>query len=407
MPQTIKSIIIIGAGAAGVFAAIHNKLNNPKANVIIIEKSATVLAKVKISGGGRCNVTHACFDPKQLVEHYPRGKKELLSCFHKFQPQDTINWFTAEGVKLKTEADNRIFPTSDKSQTIIDCLLTKLHQLNIPIHTKTDVTTIKKQKNKFNLTLGNNTTITCDKLILATGSAAQGYALAKSLGHSIIHPIPSLFTFKINDKNLHKLSGLAVKNVTVELIKQKKSAQTGPLLITHWGLSGPSIIKLSAIHAKSLYEKNYTTDIIINWLPNLTKNDIETLLNTTKQQSPTKLIRSQSPFNTLPNRLWHYLTTKANLNTQQSWATLQKKQILALINQLQHCSLLINGKGVFKEEFVTCGGVALNEINFKTMQSTKHNNLHIIGELLDIDGLTGGFNFQNAWTTAFLSAKTD
>ncbi len=405
MNSTTKTIIVIGAGAAGLFSAIHNKLNFPKASVIILEKSSNVLSKVKISGGGRCNVTHACFEPKQLIEHYPRGKKELLSCFYKFQPQDTMNWFEAEGVQLKIESDNRVFPCSNSSQTIIDCLLEKAKKLNITIQTKIAIESVSKQQHQFIIQSKNTPIITCDKLILATGSNPLGHTIAKHLGHTIIKPIPSLFTFKLNDNDLTSLSGLSVKNTTCTLTALKKQPQCGPLLITHWGLSGPAIIKLSAIHAEYLYQNHYKTPLTINWLPQLTYQDILDQLTAIRQTTPNKQLQTHCPFSTIPLRLWHYLLKKTTIPVTQSWTSLTPKQTQKLSQTLTQTNLTITGKGVFKEEFVTCGGVALNEINFSTMESKCCENLHIIGECLNIDGLTGGFNFQNAWTTAFFFIK--
>ena len=405
MPANINTIVIIGAGAAGLFSAIHNKLNWPKATVIILEKSSNILAKVKISGGGRCNVTHACFDPKQLIEHYPRGKKELLGCFYKFQPQDTMNWFESEGVQLKIESDNRVFPRSNSSQTIIDCLLEKAKKLNIIIKTKMAIKSVTKQQQQFIIQIKNDTNITCNKLILATGSNPLGHNIAKHLGHSIIEPIPSLFTFKINDHNLTSLHGLSVKNTACSLNTFKKQTQYGPLLITHWGLSGPAIIKLSAIHANYLHENHYKAPLSINWLSQLTPRDIQLYLHNTRQSAPKKQLQTHCPFSTIPLRLWQYLLRKTPLTPTQTWSTLTPHHLQLLTQTLTQTKLTISGKGVFKEEFVTCGGVALNEINFSTMESKCCENLHSIGECLNIDGLTGGFNFQNAWTTAFLSSK--
>ena len=405
MPANINTIVIIGAGAAGLFSAIHNKLNWPRATVIILEKSSNILAKVKISGGGRCNVTHACFDPKQLIEHYPRGKKELLGCFYKFQPQDTMNWFESEGVQLKIESDNRVFPRSNSSQTIIDCLLEKAKKLNIIIETKMAIKSVTKQQQQFIIQIKNDTNITCNKLILATGSNPLGHNIAKHLGHSIIEPIPSLFTIKINDHNLTSLHGLSVKYTACSLNAFKKQTQYGPLLITHWGLSGPAIIKLSAIHAHYLHENHYKAPLSINWLSQLTPRDIQLYLHNTRQSAPKKQLQTHCPFSTIPLRLWQYLLRKTPLTPTQTWSTLTPHHLQLLTQTLTQTKLTISGKGVFKEEFVTCGGVALNEINFSTMESKCCENLHIIGECLNIDGLTGGFNFQNAWTTAFLSAK--
>ena len=399
-----KKIIIIGAGAAGCFAAIHNKLTNPTASVTILEKSRSILNKVKISGGGRCNVTHACFEPKDLIEYYPRGKKELLSCFTKFQPLDTIQWFETEGVPLKTEKDGRIFPKSNSSQTIIDCLLNKIKQLGIHIQTHVSIETIKKVNDHFVIDIHQKPQLICDKLILATGSNPFGYKVAQELGHTIEKPIPSLFTFKINDPLLTQLNGASVANTICTLNKTKKFSQTGPVLITHWGLSGPAIIKSSAVHAKLLHENNYQLPLSINWLPEKTTEDISTTLKKTQLNHPKKQLQTQTPFTEIPLRLWQFLIKKCNIQPNQTWQSLSIKQCQLIAERFTNTTFQLSGKGVFKEEFVTCGGVTLNEINFSNMESKICKNLHVIGELLNIDGLTGGFNFQNAWTTSFLSS---
>lgn len=394
----MNTIIIIGGGAAGFFSAIHNKKNNPRSKVIIIEKSPEVLSKVKISGGGRCNLTNACFDPKALTENYPRGAKELQGPMRTFGPKETIDWFESHGVPLKTEPDNRVFPVSNNSQSIIDCLSQTAQNLGIKLWTDCKVTKIAKSDQNFTLTLENKQTHTCQKLILATGSSRAGYEFAKALGHTIIPPIPSLFTFKINDSALHALSGLSVPKAQAWISGKKKQAQSGPILITHWGLSGPCIIKLSAWHARELHDQNYKTTLHINWLPEYSTDQLQKAL---------QAIPQKSPFPELPNRLWHYLLTKINITPTPPGNTPSKKHQNKLIQELQESHHRLTGQSKFKEEFVTCGGVPLKEINFKTMESKPCSNLHIIGELLNIDGITGGFNFQNAWTTAILSSKIE
>jgi predicted Rossmann fold flavoprotein len=396
-------IIIIGGGAAGFFSAIHNKESNPNCDVIIIEKSKQLLSKVAISGGGRCNVTHACFEPKRLCDHYPRGSKELRGPFHTFQPTDTMQWFESHGVPLKVESDNRVFPASNNSQSIIDCLLKKAQNLGIKIWTECTVSKIKKTEFNFELSFESGEIEICKKLVLATGSSRPGHSLAKSLGHTIIQPVPSLFTFKIHDHQLHKLSGLAIQHAEVWLEGKKKQSQTGPLLVTHWGMSGPSIIKLSAWNARNLHESKYQTTLIVNSLPSLKVYEITSKLTHFQQLNPKKLIINQSPFPEIPHRLWAYLVGRTKVTDDQCWNSLQSKKIESISQELSQGRYTITGKGQFKEEFVTCGGVSLKEINFKTMESTRCKGLHIIGELLDIDGITGGFNFQNAWTTGFIS----
>lgn len=397
-------IIIIGGGAAGFFAAIHNKKKYPKSQVMLIEKSDELLAKVKISGGGRCNLTHACFDPKTLCQHYPRGHKELLGPFHRFQPSDTMAWFKAHGVALKTERDNRVFPLSDESQTIVDCLVKTATQLGITILTQTKVLEIVKETEMFALHIENEGLKRCHKLILATGSGRKGHEFAASLGHTIVPPIPSLFTFKIDDAQLHSLSGLSVAMTHVWLSGQKKNPQFGPLLITHWGMSGPSIIKTSAWQAETLHASHYQMPLFINWLPQIDRQMLRERLLSMQAAHPKKGIATDSPFSEIPQRLWAYLVHKA-LGKHDTWQTLAPKHSDRLAQELEQSQYQITGKGAFKDEFVTCGGVSLKEINFKTMESKICPGLHIVGELLNIDGVTGGFNFQNAWTTGFLSAE--
>jgi len=398
------NIVIIGGGAAGFFSAIHNKNAYPKATVTILEKSAHVLSKVKISGGGRCNVTHACFDPRDLIQFYPRGGKELLGPFHQFNPRQTVDWFMQHGVRLKTEQDNRMFPVTNSSQTIIDCLVQKANTLKIRVKTHTHVTQIKRTPTGFELTLSEGNVIQCSKLILATGSSRQGHDFARQLGHTIHRPVPSLFTFNIKDSRLHQRKGLSVAHTHAWLKGQQKKFQQGPTLITHWGLSGPSIIKLSAWHARELHDTQYKGVLCINWLPDYPPNQLHQHLTSLQKKSPKKQCVTQSPFSEIPLRLWTYILMKSDIPEQQTWGSLQQKAIHRLIKQLQCMEFEINGKGQFKEEFVTCGGVTLNEINFKTMESKRCPGLHLIGELLDIDGVTGGFNFQNAWTTGYLSS---
>jgi len=395
----MNTIIVVGGGAAGFFSAIHNKLNHPKSTVVIIEKSPNVLAKVKVSGGGRCNVTQACFDPKVLICGYPRGAKELLGPFYTFQPQDTMDWFEAHGVPLKVEPDSRVFPISNSSQSIIDCLLKTATDLGIKIWTECTVTQIVKDGPNFSITLGDGTSQLCEKLVLATGSSRKGFEFARQAGHTIEPPVPSLFTFKIDDTELHALSGLSVSNVETWIDSNQKQAQTGTLLVTHWGMSGPCIIKLSAWNAQMLHAVDYQATLVVNWLPG---QDIQAIF---QEQPHKKTVMKQSPFSTLPHRLWAYLVTKAKISSDQTWHNLSHKQTEVLSQELQQSAFQLTGKGQFKEEFVTCGGVSLEEVNFKTMESKLCPGLHVIGELLNVDGITGGYNFQNAWTTGFISGS--
>ncbi len=398
----LQKVIIVGGGAAGFFAAIHNKQNHPECSVTILEKSNEVLAKVKISGGGRCNVTHACFGPRILVGNYPRGGKELLGPFHRFQPKDTMDWFISHGVPLKIEADNRVFPVSDDSQSILDCLINTAKKLGISIWTQCLVTQIVHDSSGFCLSLANGEKQVCQKLILATGSSRAGYEFAKSLGHTIEPPIPSLFTLTIHDKLLHSLSGLSVSETKVWITGEEKQAQTGPLLVTHWGMSGPSIIKLSAWNAQALHQANYRAELRVDWLPRLDLASKKRTLDQFQKQNFQKSITKQSPFSTIPHRLWNYLVGKA-IGLEATWKTLNEKSMATLCQELDQGAFQVVGKGIFKDEFVTCGGITLKEINFKTMESKRCPGLHLVGELLHIDGITGGFNFQNAWTTGFIS----
>jgi len=398
--------IVIGGGAAGFFSAIHTQINHPEGSVVIIEQSSQVLSKVKISGGGRCNVTHACFEPKGLAEHYPRGSKELLGPFHRFSPKDTMAWFESHGVPLKIESDNRVFPVSDASQDIIDCLVQTAARLGIKVWTGCRVANIAKEGPDFCITLADGNQHRCQKLILATGSNPGGYAFAQGFGHTLVKPIPSLFTVAIPDKALQALSGLSVKNAEVWLEGEKKQSQKGPLLVTHWGLSGPSIIKLSAWNAEVFHRLAYNVSLRVNWLPGLKPEALKSALIDMQAQNPKKRVGTQSPFAELPTRLWDYLVAKAGILEEHTWNGMGLKWLERLIQELSAGLYLVAGKGVFKDEFVTCGGVSLKEIDFKTMQSKKCEGLYIVGELLNIDGITGGFNFQNAWTTGYIAGLT-
>ncbi len=398
------TIIIIGGGAAGFFAAIHAKETHPDETVLLMEKSRDVLSKVRRSGGGRCNVTHACFDPAQLVTYYPRGQKELRGPFNRFQPKDTMNWFESRGVPLKIEADNRVFPTSDSSDSIVRCLSQTASDLGVILQTQVSVQSVSVDSvtGLFSVQLGSGDTVTARRLILATGSAPSGYHLATQLGHTIIPPVPSLFTFVVADPDLTALMGLSVPNVAVKLPDCGSIVQSGPILITHWGLSGPGIIRLSAWHARPLHECGYQTPLVMNWIPNKTPETCTSDLLIFQTRHPNQLVRTQTPYPTIPDRLWKYLITKWGDHT---WKSLAPKTIQKIAQHLTHWRHTVSGKGMFKDEFVTCGGVKRSEIDFKTLESKRCPGLFIIGELLDIDGITGGFNFQNAWTTGFLAGR--
>ena len=394
--------MIIGGGAAGFFTAINAKEMNPELDITILEKGKEVLQKVKISGGGRCNVTHACFEPKELVQFYPRGEKELLGPFHQFMTGDTFEWFENNGIPLKIEKDNRVFPESNSSQTIVDCFLNKTKRLGISVLKNHGVTTIQKQDNSW-LVITKEQQFVCDAVVMAAGSSKKVWELSKALRHSIISPVPSLFTFNIKDNRIKDLLGISVPNATVQLEDTNLEA-SGPLLITHWGMSGPAILKLSAFGARVLAEKNYEYKVQVNWLSRPTHKIVNVLLNLKKKHSKKQVI-VRSPFEEIPKRLWERFVMATTIKTTFNWADVSHDQIDALANQLTKSVFTAKGKSTFKEEFVTAGGVDLREINFKNFESKLQNNLFFVGEVLNIDAVTGGFNFQNAWTGGWLCAK--
>jgi predicted Rossmann fold flavoprotein len=398
----MKKVMIIGGGAAGFFTAINAKEMNPELDITILEKGKDVLQKVKISGGGRCNVTHACFEPKQLVQFYPRGEKELLGPFHQFMTGDTFEWFENNGIPLKIEKDNRVFPESNSSQTIIDCFLNKTKHLGISVLKNHGVTTIQKQANSWLVTTKEQQFV-CDAVVMAAGSSKKVWELSKALRHSIISPVPSLFTFNIKDPRIKDLLGISVPNATVQLEDTNLEA-SGPLLITHWGMSGPAILKLSAFGARVLAKKNYEYQVQVNWLSRPTHKIVNVLLNLKKKHSKKQVI-VRSPFEEIPKRLWERFVLATTIKTTFNWADVSHDQIDALANQLTKSVFTAKGKSTFKEEFVTAGGVDLKEINFKNFESKLQKNLFFVGEVLNIDAVTGGFNFQNAWTGGWLCAK--
>ena len=394
-------IIIVGGGAAGFFTAINIVEKNPKLKVAILERGNEVLQKVRISGGGRCNVTHACFEPNELVKFYPRGEKELRGPFHQFCSGDTIEWFEKHGVELKIEADGRMFPVSNSSQTIIDCFLQATQKLGIAVLTGQSVQSIFKKETHWKIETQNENYLT-EKLILATGSNPKVWEMLQTFGHVVISPVPSLFTFNIKDQRIKELPGVAAQ-VTVK-VKDTKLTSTGPLLITHWGMSGPAILKLSAWGARILHDKNYQFTVFVNWLNDAENEEVEKKLKELKQEHAKKSVSKKSPFE-LTNRLWESLVLASGIETETKWADLSKIQLQNLVHQLTNGTFQVNGKSTFKEEFVTAGGIDLKEINFKTMQSKLHENLYFAGEIINIDAITGGFNFQNAWTSGFIVAN--
>ena len=403
-----STVIVVGAGAAGLFGAIACAEANPDLSIHIFEAGREALAKVRISGGGRCNVTHACFDPAVLVGHYPRGKNALRGPFSRFQPQDTVAWFEQRGVRLKTEADGRMFPTTDDSGTIVDCLLGEARRLGIHLHTGQAIAQARRDDEGFALTTRSGDEWRCQRLLLATGSSPGGYRLALSLGHDLVPPVPSLFTFTIADPELRQLAGVSVETVQLQLALDDSPTltQSGPLLITHWGLSGPAVLKLSAYGAVGLHRQRYRATLAVNWLPDLKPDQVRQKLLALKQDQGKRPVAAFSPFSALSRRLWQYLVQhRADLGTGLNWADLSKAQIQRLVTELTRGEYAIAGKGAFKDEFVTCGGIPLPEVNFKTLESRCCPGLYLAGELLNIDGVTGGFNFQNAWTTGWLAGQ--
>ena len=397
-----KDVVIIGGGAAGFFTAITAKENNPSLQVVILEKGKEVLQKVKISGGGRCNVTHACFVPKDLCEFYPRGKKELLGPFHQFMTGDTMEWFESRGVPLKIEKDNRVFPTSNSSQSILDCLQKQVNDLGIEVLTNHGVNHLLK-KEAYWLVKTSKGDFRAQKVVVTAGSSKRVWDLVRSLQHTVIAPVPSLFTFTIQDNRLSDLSGLSVPNATVYLKGTKLESQ-GPLLITHWGLSGPAVLKLSAFGARLLAEKNYEYNVQVNWISMRLGQATQELQRMKKNQAK-KQIALRSPFEELPKRLWERMVVASEIDPLTRWADVSHKKLEAIAEQLTQGLFEARGKSTFKEEFVTAGGVDLKEIDFKRFESKLHKNLFFAGEVLNIDAVTGGFNFQNAWTGGFLVGK--
>jgi predicted Rossmann fold flavoprotein len=399
-------IVVIGGGAAGFFGAIAYAKANPDAQVTLLEASRQPLAKVLISGGGRCNVTHACFEPEELVQNYPRGAKALRGALTRFGPQDTVAWFATHGVYLKTEADNRMFPVTNTSETIVECLIKTVAASGVKLRIGTHVTSVKRTAadGGFDILLKSGETIKCDRLLLATGSSLVGYKIVQELGHQIEPPVPSLFTFNIADPELRALAGVSVNPVQLRLSSGGKSQlqQTGPLLITHWGLSGPAVLKLSAWGARVLHESRYQAKLSINWLPLMQQEQVREKVLAVKDEWGKKAIALHRGVE-LPHRLWQYIIARAGITTEDRWAEISSKTLNQLLQELTQGQYLINGKGAFKEEFVTCGGIKLKEVNFKTMESRLVPGLYFAGEILDIDGVTGGFNFQSAWTTGYLA----
>ncbi|HEY5297050.1 MAG TPA: NAD(P)/FAD-dependent oxidoreductase [Verrucomicrobiae bacterium] len=401
-----ERIVIVGGGAAGFFAALACAESRRGAEVFVLEKTSQFLSKVKISGGGRCNVTHADFDTREFSKRFPRGERALISAFGKFQAGDTVNWFENRGVKLKIENDGRMFPTTDSSQTIMDCLLNTAKKAGVKLKTNCGVeSVIKKSSGGFELKLSNDEILVCDKLLLATGGCrtpALGQ-LAVSLGHSLEPPVPSLFTFHVETKWLRELSGVSIETIEAS-VPGTKLRERGALLVTHWGLSGPAILRLSAWGARKLHEKNYQFKLQINWLPNFNEEKLAAEFQTRKKSQPAKLIVN-FPIASLPARLWEQLVIASGIAREVRWSEFSRSAQHDLTRQLLRSEFFVTGKSLNKDEFVTCGGVKLNEVNFKTMESKICPGLFFAGEVLDIDGITGGFNFQAAWTTGWIAGR--
>lgn len=398
-------VIIIGGGAAGFFTAINAAENNPKLKIIILERGKEVLTKVKVSGGGRCNVTHAEFLPKELTQNYPRGEKELLGPFHSFMTGDTIEWFEKRGVALKIEADGRMFPVSDSSQTIIDCFLSEVKRLNVEILLNQSVKEIQKEENRFTINTTTDT-FSAEKIVVATGSNPKIWKLLEDLGHTIVPAVPSLFTFNIKDSRIIDLPGLST-DASVKVLDEKGKMileSNGPLLITHWGMSGPAILKLSAWGARMLEPFNYHFNIEVNWLNTLSEEEVFDALKNLKTSQGKQMIFKNAQFE-LPKRLWQSLVKAAGIMETLTWADATRENLQNLAHQLTAGVFEVAGKSTFKEEFVTAGGVDLKEVNFKTFESRKIDGLYLAGEVLNIDAITGGFNFQNAWTGSYLAAQ--
>lgn len=404
------NIVIIGGGAAGFFGAITAAETFPNATVTILEKNRSVLNKVRISGGGRCNVTHACFDNRQLVKQYPRGEKPLRSLLNQFDASATVRWFADRGVLLKTEADGRMFPTSNTSETIVDCLLNTARRLGIQIRTSCGVSALfptnqTDQQPAWALNLFTNETLLADRVLVATGGYPQrsAYGWLPEQTEPLLSPVPSLFTFNVPDNPLLPLAGVSVQDAKVSVVGTKQE-QRGPVLLTHWGFSGPAVLRLSAWAARDLATVQYRFTLRINWVPGLNEQELRSELQVFRQQNGRKQVISQNPFG-LPTRLWQALASESGISDAQRWADLPAKPLNRLAERLTNSQFQVVGKNTFKDEFVTCGGVDFDSLNSLTLESKAQPGLFFAGEVLDVDGITGGFNFQSAWTTGYVAGK--
>ena len=400
-----KKLVVIGGGAAGFFCAINATSLNPNLQIIIVEKTTKLLSKVKVSGGGRCNVTHSCFSIAEMVKNYPRGEHFVKKAFHQFFTTDTIKWFAERGVQLKTEADGRMFPVTNSSQAIIDCLMKEVNRYGIQILMNREVRTLQAASHKLHVIFANDEIITADYVCVASGGYAKSaqFAWLKELGHTIEEPVPSLFTFNIPADPIKELMGISVETAIVK-ITGTKFIQQGPVLITHWGLSGPAILKLSAFAARELHKANYDFTISVNWLPEYNEQTLREKFLSLRNELASQKIINRNPFS-LPQRLWEYFLQRSGIDQNIRWADLPAKQQNLLIKILAAQEFNVKGKTTFKEEFVTAGGIKLSEIDPNTMQSKIVPNLFFAGEVMDVDGITGGFNFQHAWTSGWIAGK--
>ncbi|CAI8229798.1 MAG: Electron transfer flavoprotein-ubiquinone oxidoreductase [Flavobacteriaceae bacterium] len=405
MDTNTFDVIVIGGGAAGFFAAINLKTKAPNLKIAILERGSQVLAKVKISGGGRCNVTHAEFMPRALSKNYPRGEKELLGPFHTFMTSDTLAWFEERGVHIKMEEDGRMFPVSNTSQTIIDCFLNEIYGLGVALLKEQPVKEIHKLDNSWSITTPKETFLS-KKIVVATGSNPKIWNILSALNHTIVAPVASLFTFNIKDQRILDLPGVS-SQVGIQVMDQKAKVvlqSQGPLLITHWGMSGPAILKLSAWGARILEALNYNFTIVVNWLIDHNQEDVLLDLLKLKLTYPKQTIAKYPQFD-IPRRLWQSIVNTSGITPKEIWADIPKNKLKNLAQQLTQSYFEVSGKSTFKEEFVTAGGVALEEINFKTFESKIHPTLYFAGEVINVDAITGGFNFQNAWTSSYIVSK--
>ncbi len=395
-------LIVIGGGAAGFFCAVNAARSNPGMHIVLVEKTSKLLSKVRVSGGGRCNLTHACFDIVEMSKRYPRGGNFVKKSFHRFFTTDTIEWFRSRGVETKQEPDGRMFPVSDSSQSVIDCLLREANKYKVDILMNREVKALSKHGERWEISFANGELMEADFVCIACGGfpKPEMFDWIRSTGHTIEEPVPSLFTFNMPGNDITALMGVSVPDVQVKVMGTKL-AERGPVLITHWGLSGPAVLRTSAWGARELKEKNYSFRIMINWLPEYHEQSIKEHLLEVKENGRFQLVQGRNAVG-LPQRLWQYLCNKADISEQEKWADLSSQKLNKLCKLLCAHEMEVKGKTTFKEEFVTAGGIKLSEVNAQTMESKLHKGLYFAGEILDVDGITGGYNFQHAWTSGFV-----